>query len=304
VLATNTTTFGVLANDSPGAGDAGQPIRISAVTQGTKGRVTTDGTTTTYDPLGCATGMDVFDYTITDGVTTDTASAVVSIARPTGAPITDTPAAGLVSNSTIGSTVPLKVSWCGVTASPTTVRSYKVVQSTNGGSTYPTTLYSSTTGTSSTRNVAVGTPYAWGVRTVDSAGRTGAYRASLAARVGLYQESSTAITYAGAWGTTKSTSFSGGAERWTKTAGATATITLTNVRQFAVVGPRSSRRGSFGVYVDGALVATVSEKATSTVYRRVLYVRSLTAGANVKHTIQLKAVGNGQVDLDAILALS
>ena len=76
------------------------------------------------------------------------------------------------------------------------------------------------------------------------------------------------------------------------------------MRQFAIVGPRSSRRGSFGVYVDGVLVATVSEKATTTVYRRVLYVRSLTAGTNVKHTIQVRAVGNGQVDLDAILALS
>ena len=119
--------------------------------------------------------------------------------------------------------------------------------------------------------------------TVDRAGRTGAYRTSLTARIARYQENSTAITYAGPWGTARSTSYSGGAERWTRTAGATATITLTNARQFAIVGPRSSTRGSFGVYVDGVLVATVSEKTTTAVSRRVLYVRSLTSGTNVKH---------------------
>ncbi len=57
------------------------------------------------------------------------------------------------------------------------------------------------------------------------------------------------------------------------------------------------------MYVDGVLVAKVSEKATATVYRRLLCVRSLTTGINVKHTIQVRAVGDGRIDLDAILAL-
>jgi hypothetical protein len=68
--------------------------------------------------------------TISDGVTTDTASLDVCIARPTRAPVTS-----LVSNSIIGSTVPLEVSWCGVTASPTAVRGYTVQQSSTGGGT-------------------------------------------------------------------------------------------------------------------------------------------------------------------------
>ena len=286
-------------------------ITVKTVGTATRGTVSiaAGGTAVIYDPAGCSTGGDSFTYTITDsrGLTA-TATAFVTIARPgtngiSANPITDTPATGLVSNSTIGSTVPLRVSWCGVTIASTSVRSYKVAQSTNGGSTYPTTLFSATTGTSSTRKLTVNTPYRWRVRTVDRAGRTGSYRYSLTSRVALYQESSTAITYTGTWTTSKSTSYSGGARRWTKTAGATASITLTNARQFAIVGPRSSGRGSFEVYVDGVRVATVSEKATSTVYRRVLYVRSLTTGTNVKHTVQVRAVGNGQVDLDAILAL-
>jgi hypothetical protein len=51
------------------------------------------------------------------------------------------------------------------------------------------------------------------------------------------------------------------------------------------------------------LVNTVSEKATTSVSRRALCVRSLTSGSNVKHVLQVRAVGNGRVDLDAIVAL-
>jgi hypothetical protein len=317
VNATTTTILAVLANDYSGPavnGATSEPtdtITVKSVGTASRGTlsIAAGGAGVVYDPTGCGTGGDSFTYTITDGGgLTAPATAFVTIARPgtnglSVSPITDMPATGLVSNSTIGSTVPLRLSWCGVTKAGASVRSYKVAQSTNGGSTYPTTLYSSTTGTSSTRKLTVNTTYRWRARTVDSAGRTGSYRYSLTARVARYQESSSTITYSGPWGTTKSTSYSGGGQRWTRTAGATATITLANARQFAIVGPRSSTRGSFEVYVDGMLVATVSEKATTTVYRRVLYVRSLTTGTNVRHTIQLRAVGNGRVDLDAILAL-
>jgi hypothetical protein len=56
------------------------------------------------------------------------------------------------------------------------------------------------------------------------------------------------------------------------------------------------------VWVDGVAVATVSEKVSgATQYRKVLYVRGVSTG--IAHTIRLVAVGNGRVDLDAILTL-
>jgi len=58
------------------------------------------------------------------------------------------------------------------------------------------------------------------------------------------------------------------------------------------------------VFVDGTLVKTVSERASTTAYRRVLYVRSLTSGAAVSHTIRIESAGGGRVDLDAILTQS
>jgi hypothetical protein len=183
------------------------------------------------------------------------------------------------------------------------VKSYRVVQSTNGGSTYPTTLASATTGRSSTRLLSVSKDYRWKVRTTDTANRVGAYRSSLVSRITRIQNTSAAIVYSGTWATSTTTKASGGSERYTNQAGAAATIVVTNVRSFAIVGPKSSTRGSIKVFVDGTLVKTVSERASTTVYRRVLYARSLTSGIGVSHTIRIESAGGGRIDLDAILTL-
>ena len=156
------------------------------------------------------------------------------------------------------------------------------------------------------RTLATGTSYRWKVRTVDTAGRIGGYRASPATRLARIQDSRAEITYAGSWHAASTSAASGGTERYTSSAGASATVTVGNVRAFAIVGPRSSHRGSFRVYVDGALVATVSERSagSTTSHRRVLYARSVTSGPGVTHTISLVAVGNGRIDLDAFLTLA
>jgi subtilase family serine protease len=69
------------------------------------------------------------------------------------------------------------------------------------------------------------------------------------------------------------------------------------------VGPRSTTRGSFNVYLDGVKVTStaVSEKASTVSYRRVLYARTMPSGT---HTIEVRAVGNGRIDIDAILVLT
>ena len=318
IKATTTTTLNVFqANggsaDSAGAGEPISDVTITAIpVKPTKGivTITSSGTRLSYDPTGCTTGTDTFQYTISDGEFTDTATVVVTINRPgqggvSTSPLTDIPAAAFITDSTMGTSVPMKLSWCGVTTSTTSVKSYRVLQSTNGGSTYSSTpLISSTTARSSTRSLSVGKSYAWKVRTVDTARRTGSYRPSLVTRIARYQNTSTAIHYTGSWTTETTSNASSGSQRYTRQTGAAATIVVTNVRSFAIVGPKSSARGSIKVFVDGTLVKTVSERATTTAYRRVLYVRSLTSGIGVSHTIRIESAGGGRVDLDAILTQS
>ena len=57
-------TISVLANDSDPDGD---PLRITAVTQGAHGTVTFSATSVTYTPVSTYSGTDSFTYTITDG---------------------------------------------------------------------------------------------------------------------------------------------------------------------------------------------------------------------------------------------
>ena len=304
------TKIDVLANDCLGVATATRPLTITAVGQGAYGIVTTDGATVTYDPRTCATGdshgSDLFSDTITDGSTSKSGIAVVQFVAPAATPLTDAPQAGFVANSTIGATVPLTVGWCGVTASGSSVKGYRLEQSTNAGASFPTVITAATTWTSATRNATPGTSYAWRVRTTDSLGRLSGFATSLTSRVALVQDNSTAIHYSTGWSTATSKSYSGGHERYTSKAGATATLTVSNVRSVAVVASRGAGRGSFNVYVDGVKVtsAAISEKASASAWRRVLFVKGLSSGAGVSHTVQFRAVGNGRVDLDAILTLS
>ncbi len=76
----------VLANDSDIDGGA---LSVSAVTQGAKGSVTTNGTTVTYTPAANTNGADAFTYTVSDGQgATAIASVTVSVS-----PINDPPVA-------------------------------------------------------------------------------------------------------------------------------------------------------------------------------------------------------------------
>jgi hypothetical protein len=311
VKATTTTVLNPLANDSGGAGETLAGVTITSVTRPAKGSatITHGGTRVTYDPTTCTTGGDVFSYTITDGSSTSTKSVAVTINRPgqggtSISPLTDTPETKFVTNSTMGTTIPMRVTWCGVTTSATSVRSHKVQQSSNSGSTYPTTLFTATTGKSTTRNLTKDDDYRWRIRTVDTAGRTGSYRSSLVSIVRRYQDNSSRITYSTGWGSSSAGTPSGGTERFTTSAGKSASITVTNVRAFAIVGPKSSTRGSFKVFVDNVLVATVSETASATGYRRILYWKPLTSGTGISHSIRIESTSSARIDLDAILTLA
>jgi hypothetical protein len=293
----------VRGNDSAGAGDLGDTTTISAATNGAKGTVTITGggTGLTYDPTGCATGTDTFTYTLRDaGGLTDTATVLVTIKAPTTVPAADIPAAAFVTGGTISSKASVRISWCGLT-SGTTIRGYTLGQSTSGGSF--ATLLSGTTATSTTRSLATSpTTYRYRVRATDNKGRTGAYRYGPTFRLRRFEDTSSSLTYVGSWSTATTTSASGGAMHYTYTAGRAVRLT-TSAFAFAIVGPRSTSRGSFDVYLDGAKVTptAISEKASTVTYKRVLYARTMPGGT---HTIEVRAVGDGRIDLDAILVLT
>ena len=298
------TMLDIKTNDNGGPGDTGDPLTITSVTGASKGFITIGGTggatTLSYDPMGCSTGTDTFTYTLTDGGgLTDTATVFVTINGPASRPFADGPRPGFVSGTTIGSTTPVRLSWCGLT-SGTSVKSYRIYQAKNGGSFK--TLIKSTTSTSSTRSLDV-SPDAYQFRTkiTDKKGHTSTGTGPKF-RVVRTQDTSGSIVYSTGWAKSTKGSPSGGSTHATSGTNKTATFTFTG-RAFAIVATQAKKHGSFNVYVDGVKVTSsaISTRSTKTHERKVVYARSTTAGS---HTIEIRTSGNGRVDLDAILSIA
>ena len=295
--ATSTTTIGVTSNDFSGpvvggvTSEPGDTVTVTAATGSSKGilSIAANGKGVVYDPRGCATGDDTFSYEITDGHgATAHASVFVTLARPgtnglSKKPITDTPALAFITGSTIGQhdadapvVVRRDLGWGGqgLPGRPEHQRRLVVQEPAQGDQGH------------------LDDPQPRPVDALSLARPDDRQEepherlpSSLVSRLARTEDGSASIAYAGAWQTHSTSSASGGTERFTSTAGDSATLTVgSTIRAFAIVGPRSSTRGSFQVYVDGVAVATVSEKVSgSTLYRRVLYTRSLAPGTTAHH---------------------
>ena len=88
----------VLANDTDPDGDT---LTITDVTTPTDGTVAVNGDgTITYTPATGFTGTDTFDYTITDGIATDTATVTVAVANGTPDAADDEPPPDATGRST------------------------------------------------------------------------------------------------------------------------------------------------------------------------------------------------------------
>ena len=90
-----------------------------------------------------------------------------------------------------------------------------------------------------------------------------------------------------------------GTVRWTSVAGARATIRFTG-SAVALVGPVSRVRGGFRAYLDGQLIGIGSERASIAAPRRVVFARAIPPGT---HTLRIVTIGNGRIDIDAIVTL-
>ncbi len=297
------TALNVLANDTY-LPDAPETLTIVSVTQGSHGSVaiTGGGTGLTYKPTTLYYGTDQFTYTVRDsgGALQDTATVALTVAKDTTAPVVRAPAESIYTSRTLGtSTVAIRIAWS-ATDPGTGVVNYELWRQVDGGAWTAITLATPTTTAIST-SLYVGHSYRYRVRVTDFNGNVSALVYGPTFKVYRYQESATAIVYGGTWSTSAyNASNSGGYTRYAYTAGKSATFTAT-ARDFAFAAPTSSTRSSARIYVDGVLVATISEYSSTTLYRRVLWSRHFSTLAS--HTIRVVVAGNGRIDVDCFLAL-
>ena len=200
---------------------------------------------------------------------------------------------------TLTGSVSVRTSWGAATDADSGVRGYLVGLSTDGGP----FIGPETPGTSITQRLLIGHAYRYRVQAVDAVGLVGSAATGPTFHPTLYQSTSS-TTFAGSWPTHTNAVFSGGSARYSTSTGASATFTATLARSIAIVGTQATTRGSFRVYVDGVLKATVSASAPTTIYRRILYQASWpSAGTHSVKIVISGTAGHPRVDVDAFVVL-
>jgi len=116
-----------------------------------------------------------------------------------------------------------------------------------------------------------------------------------------YEESNAAFTYAGAWGTGKTTAAYGGVVRLTSAAGASVSTRFTGTA-IELEGIRAATYGKVQIYIDGVSCGIVDCNATSTSYRQALFYKGgLKSGVTHKLTIVSRTTGSKLVCLDRLM---
>jgi hypothetical protein len=138
------------------------------------------------------------------------------------------------------------------------------------------------------------------VRATDCAGNTATSKIAQTS-FGLTEDTSSTITYTGAWATSNFAGFSGGTTHWTSRAKDAFTF-ATNGGPIALMMEAAANRGSASVYVDGTLRATVNTHSTTTHHGQVVWQAILPAGHHTLRVVNKATSGHPRIDIDAILS--
>jgi hypothetical protein len=193
-------------------------------------------------------------------------------------------------------TIPTRVYWAATDSSG--VVSYLVQRQVNGGTWSVVTLATPTT-VAVTPSLTAGSTYRYKVIATDGAGNSSPWIYGKTVQPLVTQETSSAVTYAGAWTSASVTDASGGTLKYATAAGASATFSFTG-SSVAWVSYLAPSRGSANVYLDGVFKKTVSLYSTTYQAKRIVY--AYTWGANAAHTMQIVVVGTAghpRIDVDA-----
>jgi hypothetical protein len=249
------------------------------------------------DPAGAGAVWIAHELVAPDGSWRTSVVRVVSDGVAPSAPGTISQAQ--VTPATLGGTVSVRTSWGAATDTDSGVKSYFVERSDDGGGFFGV----ESAGTSITQPLLVGHTYRYRISAIDWVGNEGPPRTGALYRPTLYQSTSL-TTVTGRWGTSTSSSYSGGTTRYSTTAGASATFTATLARSIAIVTTKSATRGSFKVYVDGVFRATISTYSARTRFRQLVYQFAWSAPGTHKIKIVVSGTaGRPRVDLDAFVVL-
>lgn len=278
------------------AGTLGTPLLLDTSEAAIDGERWGDYAGVAMDPSGTGSAWVTQMLASDDGSwRTEVARIVVDNDLPT---TPGAPAATTVSPTPLGFRPKYRLSWGGASDGATGGVSYRLEQSLDGGGFgYVGTLAANST----YRSLSLSHSYRFRVAAVDALGNMGAFATGPTIHASLAQ-SPTSKT--GTWHTQSSTNYLNGSTWYASGAGASASYKTAGLRSVAIVTTKASSRGSFKVYIDGVLKATINCHTTSTAYRQVVY--QFTWSSPGTHTIKIVVLGtrgHPRVDFDGVLLL-
>jgi subtilisin len=255
-------------------------------------------TMTVSVPVGTPAGS--YALTVTGDEHGNTHATIATVVVRTDLPRSQPPTIVARRAGTLGSsTLPATVFWTPATNATGGVGGYELQQSVDRGA------WTATTTTVPALRTVYRTHvfrhlYQYRVRARDAGGTWGGWAAGPIVTSLIFQDRSTAVAYSGTWRKALSSVASGGSTTYARAAGARARI-LFYGRAVAIVGPVSPTRGSARVYVDGVYRGLVSFRSSTGRSRVVTYATTFPALGT--HSIQVRLVGNGRVDIDGFVVL-
>jgi hypothetical protein len=193
-------------------------------------------------------------------------------------------------------TVPARVVWAAA-VDPSPIAGYELQSSVDGGP-WGSTLPVGAATRLATLTQDFGHAYQYRVRAQDAQGDWSAWAPATAYTSTLVQDVAPAVTYTGSWVELRYRRASSGNLHYAVAGGASAKITFDG-RAVGFVAPVGPTRGSAKIYWDGVYRSTISFAAAKAKDRVVMYsIGSATAGF---HTLEIRLVGDGRVDVDAFV---
>jgi subtilisin len=224
--------------------------------------------------------------------------AIATVVVGGDAPVASPPTVDAMPRGVIGATtVPARVVWPAAVDPSNPIGGYEIQASVDGGAWGPATALGPTTRILATTQT-FGHAYRYQVRAKDVGGIWSPWATGNSYTAGLVEDTSKSVAYRGSWVRISYPRASGGVAHYALAAGASAKVTFDG-RAVGFIAPVGPTRGSAKIYWDGVYRTTISFKAAKGSSRLVMYsIGSATLGS---HTLEVRLVGNGRVDVDAFV---
>jgi hypothetical protein len=294
---------------SPPASDGGSPITGYTATSSPDALTCT--TAGTACPVyGLTNGVPyTFTVTATNAVGTGFPSSPSNTVTPgtspdSTPPAVSSPTGAIVAPQQLGTSAVLRLTWPAA-SDPSGIAWYQLERKKGTGAWLPVTL-SSATATTADVPVVPNAKYSFRLRAADGLNNVSGWATTATAKLGLAQETSTAIAYGGAWKRPYLSGASGSYVRQTAVAGRFARLTFTGTSA-ALVSTLAPGRGIADIWLDGAYVGSIDLYRSSAMKKAVVWAPSTSLAQGV-HTLEVRVTGTrnalatkNRVDVDAFL---